>query len=192
MFSGMTPEYRRFSRGMSLALGGVARFALLLACVVAGSTACGVAGPRPASFPTDDDGGRASRLDRASARALPPGLGRVALSDRAGLGAWAWPDGRIRVTAALVDLLDDAELAAALAHEAGHLRAGAPGHEPTAVVGQGCSLDAELAADRAGCALLAERGVEPEAMIRMLEKLAAGAALDLTARIAASRATCVR
>jgi len=170
----------------------VARFPLLLACVVAGSTACGVAAPRVSSFPTDDNAGRASRLDAAAASTLPPGLGRVALTDRAGLGAWAWPDGRIRVTAALVDVLDDAELAAALAHEAGHLRAGAPGGEPTAVVGEGRGLDAELAADRAGCALLAERGIDPGAMIRMLEKLAAGAELDLTARIAASRAACVR
>jgi Zn-dependent protease with chaperone function len=43
------------------------------------------------------------------------------VSPRRGLGAWAWPGGRIEVSRALIDRLDDEQLAAALAHELGHL-----------------------------------------------------------------------
>ena len=95
---------------------------------------------------------------------------RVGLSQLGGLGAWAWQDGRIKVTPALVDLLDDAELTAAVAHEVAHLLAdGHLGTVPAAING----ADAEHAADALGCRLLVAAGLSPSAMTRMLEHLAA-------------------
>jgi len=90
------------------------------------------------------------------------------VSPHKGLGAWAWPDGRIEVSRALVDRLDEEELAAALAHELGHLLDG--GHLPVGTAGldDGPPLglrgaagadEAEARADRIGCALLARRGI---------------------------------
>src|SRR5262249_17752321 len=89
-----------------------------------------------------------------------------------GLCTGAWPDGRIEVSRALVDRLDEEELAAALAHELGHLLEG--GHLPVGTAGldDGPPLglrgaagadEAEARADRIGCALLARRGIRCEA-----------------------------
>lgn len=93
---------------------------------------------------------------------------RVSTSDRPGFGAWAWQDGQVRVTPALVDRLDDAELAAVVAHEVAHLFVGGHlGTAPAAIDGG----DAEHAADALGCELLAASGLPPSAMTRMLERL---------------------
>src|SRR5437899_1996032 len=50
--------------------------------------------------------------------------------------AFGWPDGRIYLTRSLVDLLDDQELAAAIAHELGHLVV--DGHLHGAAALRGC------------------------------------------------------
>ena len=94
------------------------------------------------------------------------------VSPRRGLGAWAWPDGRIEVSRALIDRLDDEELAAALAYELGHLldgghlavsRAGLDDGPPPGLRVAAGADEVEARADRIGCALLARRGAETRA-----------------------------
>jgi predicted Zn-dependent protease len=96
------------------------------------------------------------------------------LSRRDGLGAWAWRSGRIEITPALVDALDDDELAAALAHEAAHLMADGIATRQRAALAEPDSETAERAADRSGCSMLAAAGIPPAAMVRMLGKVAIG------------------
>ena len=86
--------------------------------------------------------------------------------------AYGWPDGRLFITRALVDLLtDDDELAAAVAHELGHLLS--DGHVRGAVALRGAheDSDAECRADAIGAELLRARGLPPQAMSHMLEKV---------------------
>ena len=125
------------------------------------------------------DADRADRVARAAARVAPsslrPGFLDVGLSSRHELGAWSWPDGRVRVSRSLVDLLDEDELAAAIAHELGHLLDGGelPGAE-AALGGSdpiGDDSGPETRADWIGCRLLAARGGSPEALVRMLAKV---------------------
>ena len=75
------------------------------------------------------------------------------------------------MTRGLIDLLNDEELAAALAHEIGHLLA--DGHLPGrfSLHGTSGAEDVEVRADALGSRLLAEAGVPAESMKRMLEKL---------------------
>jgi Zn-dependent protease with chaperone function len=125
------------------------------------------------------DAARADRIARASERVVPASLRGgfldVGLSSRDELGAWSWPDGRIRVSRSLVDLLDDEELAAAIAHELGHLLAGGELPDVAAALGgtEWSSDDSapETQADWIGCRLLAARGESPEALVRMLAKV---------------------
>lgn len=102
---------------------------------------------------------------------------RVLRSD--GACAYAWPDGGVFVTRGLVDLLDDAELVAAIAHELGHLLN--DGHLDTLAALKGSSAacgDAEHRADLTGIALLKATGLPPEAMARALTKVLASPALQ--------------
>jgi predicted Zn-dependent protease len=89
-----------------------------------------------------------------------------------------------------VDLLDDAELSAALAHELGHLLGRPDARGALAEEANADSL--EQAADRRGCALLAQHGVSRDSMLAMLEKLAAALRRPppLLRRIDAARTTC--
>lgn len=149
---------------------GVTRVGMALALVAAVGAGC--RGPSP--LPDLDRAVSAERQERVAriGEALLPGAGvRWDLSRREEFGAWAWPEGRIAVSPALVDHLDDDALAAALAHELGHLLDG--GHlraTPHALDGAG--EDVERRADRIACCLLARRGVPGEAMARMLATVA--------------------
>ena len=91
-------------------------------------------------------GSRAARAAAVAAR-LSPALARpvrapvLACDD---VCAYAWRDGTVYVTAALVDRLDDEELAAAIAHELGHLVA--DGHlRAIAALDGGAALDGKAA-----------------------------------------------
>ena len=125
-----------------------------------------------------DQGGvaRGARLDRARQACAILGLSadravRVHVLESDSIGAYGWPDGNLFVTRGLVDLLNDQELAAAAAHEMGHLLN--DGHLHTVVSLRGCcvSPDAEARADAIGVRLLAARGVGRAAMISMLNKV---------------------
>src|SRR5262245_6493826 len=147
---------------MRVAVGGVVRLIVVFAALAAAGCGMGLHDTR------------LERLDVAAARALAGRRMDVDLIGAPGLGAWAWAGGRGRVTPALVDVLDADELAAVLAHEQAHLRADEERAAPAAVGGNPYDVDAEIRADAAGCMILRARGLPPEAMPRMLEKLAHG------------------
>ena len=135
---------------------------------------------------------RLARVERLGQSLLPDSRIDWGVLPRKTVGAWAWPDGRVRVSRALVDLLDDDELAAALAHELGHLldRGDLPS-PPAALLGGAGGDDPELRADQIGCRLLAARGTAPDAMARMLAKVGSRCCSDgFARRIAAARAAC--
>jgi hypothetical protein len=151
----------------------------------------GCHGPRPALSGLPQGGEdvnalRTHRLDQAVHRLGIAGI-EVALSRRSEPGAWAWPKGPIHVSRALVDLADDDELAAALAHELGHLSADGTWHGPLASLAGAANPDAEARADELGCRLLALRGIPPAATVRLLEKLGVPAS-----RVAHARASCAQ
>lgn len=121
---------------------------------------------------------RQERVERLGRLVAPPERSERKLtfriSRRGGLGAWAWQSGRIEITPDLVDALDDDELAAALAHETAHLMIEGVGMKHRAALAESDSETIERDADRSGCSMLADAGVPPEAMVRMLEKVATG------------------
>jgi len=184
-----------------LLAGVVARPAVvvLLLAVVAGCHS-----PRPPLPPSSItarldgvDELRLRRLYRASTRlGVTAGL-EVTLSHRQGFGAWAWPGGPIEVSRDLIDLLDDDELTSAIAHEVGHLRDDRHWSGPTASLDGGSDLDVESGADQAGCRILRLGGIDPEATIRLLDKLnvALGSPTDpapFAARALRARVNCTR
>jgi predicted Zn-dependent protease len=95
---------------------------------------------------------------------------RVSRSGRA--GAFSWPDGTVELTSDLVERLDEDELAAAIAHELGHIIEGRPRGAASALSGRsGSPDDAEARADRFATRLLARAGYDPSAMSRTLTKV---------------------
>jgi Zn-dependent protease with chaperone function len=176
---------------------GVTRFGMVLVSALL-AIGAGCRGPSPRDDLYRDgaaDAARLERVERMGRRLLADGRIDWGVSPRDGQGAWAWPDGRVQVSRALVDGLDDDELSAALAHELGHLldRGHLP-RGPRALRGAPGSDDLESRADRLGCDLLARGGVPPDAMARMLFKVAAalGGDGDVARRAAAAGATCHR
>jgi len=163
--------------GMPVAFRHVKRALVLLPFFAALAGCAAVRGTGPAPVAAAPDAARLARVARlgnevVGAVGSPAGV-RFALSSRDGLGAWSWPDGRVRVGRALVDLLDDAELRAALAHEVGHLVDG--GHvsgAPAALSGSGAGTEIEARADVVGCRLLRASGAPTDALPRMLRRVA--------------------
>jgi len=172
--------------GTRAAVGCVRNRLLLLATLLA---VLGCRGLRP-TFPAlplserDVNALRLHRLDQAVRRLGAPGI-EVALSRRPEPGAWAWPKGPIQVSGALVDLVDDDELAAAIAHELGHLQTDGTWQGPLAALEGAAGPDVEARADELGCRLLACRGIPPAASVSLLEKL------GLSDRAAGARAACL-
>lgn len=185
------PCCRGMRRGTSVADESVIRFGMTLLALVAVGAGCRGPSPRP-GLDVAADGLRRARIERASAAVLTDAGVRGSVVPRADVGAWAWPDGRIEVSRTLVDRLDDDELAAALAHELGHLLDG--GHLP-AVPHEldGGTGDLERRADRVGCGVLRRHGIPGAAMPRMLAKVAAATrdpGGELAARVGAARSAC--
>lgn len=100
----------------------------------------------------------------------------VSVLDTSGMSAFSWPDRRVFITRGLVERVDDGELAAAIAHELGHL---IDDHHvgPSALVGlRGCGrglIDAEARADELGSQILESKGMSRSAMARLLAKVSA-------------------
>ena len=152
----------------------------------------GCRGPSPRQDLDQGAKSRRVRVARAGEALLPSAGVRWEVASRDEIGAWAWPQGRIEISRLLLDRLDDNELAAALAHELGHLIDGGHLHAaPSALAGD--AGDLERRADRIACGLLRSRGVPGAALTRMLGKLAAATGDRngaLAARIAAAPAEC--
>jgi predicted Zn-dependent protease len=113
------------------------------------------------------------------------GAVKVRVTHSARVGAFSWPDGSIELTSALVERLDEDELAAAIAHELGHIFSGRPeaatrdgatsAIATSALSGRsGSPDDAETRADRFATRLLARAGYAPSAMARTLTKVMQG------------------
>lgn len=98
------------------------------------------------------------------------GEGRIALRvlDSDAVTAYAWPGGEIYLTRGLLERMDDAEVAAAVAHEIGHLLNDGHLNRPVGLKGCDAAEDEEAAADRTGVELLNRCGIEGAAMRRML------------------------
>ena len=98
---------------------------------------------------------------------------KVTVFDSEDVGAYCWPSGNIELTRGLLELVDDQELIAAIAHEVGHLLA--DGHLPRHAALAGCesNADAETEADLAARALLKSRGLPEDALVGLLQKVAA-------------------
>jgi hypothetical protein len=112
--------------------------------------------------------GVADRLARAGGIAAPP---QVRVIDELDPQAEAWAGGTIYVyRGALVRLRSEAELAAVLGHELGHLE----GHHSDVPIGtHRADLDDEIEADAIAVHLLAVAGYEPRAVETMLRAVSA-------------------
>lgn len=174
----------------ALLSGGVERRAAVLLLVLA------AAGCRAGAARLDQAreglGERAqAAADRLTSRLGLPPL-PVSVVPGAAPGAWAWPDGRVELSAGLVRRCDDDQLAAALAHEIGHLLADGHVAWPRALdpTGAGASSD-EARADLHAMALLVEAGIPRRAiadLLRVLEAARVAPRADITARLAAAEA----
>ena len=136
-------------------------------------------------------GGRQERCERAIARLQVPkqvACLKVAVLNSETTGAFCWRSGALFVTRGLVDIVDDDELAAAIAHEVGHLLVDG-GPAPAAAL-DGYRLqsnDAEAAADLAGRELLRRSEVPEEALPGLLNKLAVHPPTDSARRESLAR-----
>jgi Zn-dependent protease with chaperone function len=118
------------------------------------------------------------RLDRVCARLASPIHATVRVLGSSEPAAYSWPTGEIFVSRGLLELLDDEELAAAIAHERGHLAAGNGQHGALGLRGRAQGLEAELQADQIGADLLNAAGIPPATMADMLSKVRNGADLQ--------------
>jgi Zn-dependent protease with chaperone function len=99
------------------------------------------------------------------------GTACVQVLDTSDAAAYAWPDGSIFASRGLVDLLSDDELAAALAHEMGHLIDDGWLRSPVALSGHPATADCEMRADDVACALLRGAGLGEQTLARTLRRV---------------------
>lgn len=170
-----------------------ARYLLLVAW--AGALIGCAAAPRQASRWVEQQGGlcrdaqQRDRLERACAALCDTrGLGdfNLMVIDSPRPGAFAWPQGRVCVTSGLMALADDDELAAAVAHEIGHLVE--DGHVRLAALIGTETQGVERRADAIAVCLLRSAGVRTDAMTSLLRKLAAADAPNRAALLARAAA----
>jgi hypothetical protein len=112
---------------------------------------------------------RQQRLDRVLATLVArPSCVKAQVLATDSVCAYGWPNGRLFVTRGMMDRADDGVIAAALAHELGHLIS--DGHVDVVFSLNGCaeSIDAESRADAYGIALLRARHLPPATMRQML------------------------
>jgi Peptidase family M48 len=120
-------------------------------------------------------GERQERAERALRRLPTEAVQRpltIAVLDNGVAAAFSWRTGQIFVTRGLIDLVNDDELAAAMAHELGHLLAQGQTHRPTSLNGCATAADEELQADLLAIDLLRAADVPSDAMASLLCKVA--------------------
>jgi len=85
--------------------------------------------------------------------------------------AYSWPSGDVYVSSGLIDRASDAEIAAAIAHELGHLMKELP--KPAAAgLGGPSALQVEMEADAYGASILQKQGLKDSLLISLLQKVA--------------------
>jgi predicted Zn-dependent protease len=125
----------------------------------------------------ETDAASQDRLERAAIRLsrghdqLPV---RVAVLATDAVSAYSWPDGQIFVTRGLLNRIsDDQELAAAIAHELGHLLDDRHVRLALSLRGRENADDLEARADAIGASLLEAQHIPRGAMPSLLRKVAA-------------------
>jgi Zn-dependent protease with chaperone function len=170
----------RFRVGIELvqvpAVSRVIGLTLVILGVTFSAVGCGTMAPESAWVRAQGGVVRGVCLDRARQACAHFGLSgdrtvRVHVLGSDSIGAYGWADGNVFITRGLVDLLSDRELAAAIAHEMGHLLNDGHLHTVVSLRGCGVSPDAEARADAIGVRLLAGRGIGRDAMVSMLTKV---------------------
>ena len=148
----------------------------MLLLVLAGAVQGCATGPHP------DVALAENRLQRVSTEMLGviSSDRRITLTvfDSLELAAYSHSDGRIFVSSALLNRLRDEELAAAIAHELGHLINDGHLHTMAALSGGGARDNTEFAADQTAAQLLSASHQDPNALQTMLEKVAADPSLS--------------
>lgn len=109
----------------------------------------------------------AARLAAHTGHAAP----RVQVLANRAPTAYSYPSGEIYVTSGLLALTCDDELAAALAHELGHLINDGHLRVAFALQGNDAVRDIESQADLTGCRLLQQCRIPPRAMAALLKKV---------------------
>jgi hypothetical protein len=161
---------------------------LLVICAFLGLTGCAVA---PSDTATINAWARLhggeitdSRLDRvriigtallaAQSAVLPlPAAVRFHVLHNTTVTAYSWPTGDIYLSAGLVDATTDDEIAAAIAHELGHLIKDVGGRQAAGLRGTEAPLTIEEQADGTGVAVLKASGRPGAALGHLLEKVCA-------------------
>ena len=135
---------------------------------------------------------RQARVDSAAGPLLRQCGGKhieIRVLDNDAVTAYGWRGGSLFLTRRLVDLMDDNELAATIAHELGHLLD--DGHVRSMTSLRGCeqehNLDLESRADLIGAELLRNAHISPTAMAGMLRKVQDQGRLAVGCRQAVSR-----
>jgi Zn-dependent protease with chaperone function len=144
-------------------------------------TVCGVwVGAGCSTLPAAPGGNNQALAQRAAdetvaklTAGIEVGAVRVRVTGSARVGAFSGPDGSSELTSGLVERLDEDEIAAAVAHELGHVLGGRNGGTSSALDGRpgATTDDAEVRADRFATRLLARAGYTPAAMGRTLAKV---------------------
>jgi Zn-dependent protease with chaperone function len=121
-------------------------------------------------------GARQARVDSIAGPLLRQCQGKqiqIRILDNDAVTAYGWRGGNVFLTRGLVDLMRDDELAAAIAHELGHLLGDGYVRSVTSLHGcdQEQNLDTEHRADVIGAELLRNGNLPPSAMTRMLQKV---------------------
>lgn len=119
---------------------------------------------------------RLENIGRPIATAAGGGTVRFHVLSERTLAAYSWPSGEVFVSAGLLAAVSDQELAAAVAHEMGHLVNDGHIQGTVSIRGSTAPLDIEERADATGVAILQRAGISAQAMIAVLEKVAATAA----------------
>ena len=168
------------------------------AIVCAWSAGCAGSGApqdfHPSATWVDQHGGTAAALDQRADRICQqlaaetfaqPIHAHVLAEDQ--LCGYAWPGGSIFITRGLMKAATDDELAAAIAHEMGHLLARRSYPTVFALAGGSDPHDMEAQADAIGCFLLRVKGVCPSAMGSLLEKVKQSPLTPEPARLSIAR-----
>jgi len=151
-------------------------FLLLTACFAGG---CAMSPDARARWVTDNGGiitGQQDARAREIMSRLVAGLTgapvHVQVLGTRELTAYSFPDGALFVSRGLMEAADNDEVAAAMAHELGHLISDGHLQGPAALHRKNENPDVEARADDVGCRVLQMEGVPPRAMMRMLELVA--------------------
>jgi Zn-dependent protease with chaperone function len=101
-----------------------------------------------------------------------------------GLAAYSWPDGTVALSRGLVESLSADELAAAVAHELGHLINDGWVTTPASLTGSDKRLDEEARADATALRLLQSAGRSSSALGSALKKVISAGGVSESQRAA--------